>query len=88
MCKYFQYSRAAYYNLEMVRSERRLQPRLGGKKLYFMLQNDIHKIDPHFGRDKFFDLLRDHKLLVERKQKYCKTTNSWHHFHKYKNLAL
>ena len=71
----------------MVQRERRLQPRLGGKKLYFMLRSDIHKIAPNFGRDKFFDLLREHKLLVERKSKYCKTTHSWHHFHTYKNCV-
>jgi transposase InsO family protein len=101
MCKYFKHNRGAYYKslrqqakvcysesiiVEMVQRERRLQPRLGGKKLYFMLRSHIHEIDPHFGRDKFFDLLRRYNLLVERKRKYCKTTNSWHHFHKHKNL--
>ena len=100
MCKYFQCTREAYYKslrqqensyysdeiiLEMVQSERRLQPRLGGRKLYFMLSPYIHEIAPHFGRDKFFALLRKHKLLVEPKRKFCKTTNSWHHFHKYSN---
>ena len=29
--------------------------------------------------------MREHNLLVERKRKYCKTTHSWHHFHKYNN---
>jgi len=69
----------------MVLKERHLQPRLGGKKLYFMLRSSIHEIDPHFGRDKFFDFLRERNLLVKRKQKYCKTTHSWHHFHRYNN---
>jgi len=71
----------------MVRQERRLQPRLGGRKLYFMLSSDIHKIDSYFGRDKFFDLLRRYDLLVEPRRQYCKTTHSWHHFHKHKNLV-
>jgi transposase InsO family protein len=69
----------------MVQRERRLQPRLGGRKLYFLLSDSIHEIDPNFGRDKFFDLLRKYKLLVEPRRNYCKTTNSWHHFHKYGN---
>jgi len=101
MCLYFGYSRWAYYKslkteekesvsesliLDLVLQERRLQPRIGGKKLYFMLSSDIHSIAAHFGRDKFFDLLRDNDLLVERKRQYCKTTHSWHHFHKYGNL--
>ena len=69
----------------MVLKERRLQPRLGGKKLYFMLCDAIHEFDVHFGRDKFLALLGKHNLLVERKRKYCKTTHSWHHFHRYEN---
>jgi transposase InsO family protein len=101
MCTYFQYTRSAYYKslieqeesdfsesmiLEMVHRERHLQPRLGGKKLYSLLGSDIHRIVPHFGRDKFFSLLGKHGLLVERKRQYQKTTHSYHHFHKYGNL--
>jgi transposase InsO family protein len=101
MCKYFQISRAAYYKslkteedacfsekmiVELIHRERRLQPRLGGKKLYWLLGPEIHRIAPHFGRDKFFALLRDCDLLVSRKRQYRKTTHSYHHFHKYGNL--
>jgi hypothetical protein len=101
MCRYFQYTRAAYYKslqsdervvfsdamiLDLIHRERRLQPRLGGRKLYWLLREDIHQISPHIGRDKFFSLLRKHDLLVERKRQYRKTTHSWHHFHKYGNL--
>jgi transposase InsO family protein len=102
MCQYFGYTRSAYYKslhceqeivfsevliLEMIHRERGLQPRLGGKKLYWMLGEDIHRIAPHVGRDRFFSLLRRHDLLVERKRQYQKTTNSYHHFHKYGNLV-
>jgi transposase InsO family protein len=38
------------------------------------------------GRDSLFDILREHHMLIRRKKAYCKTTNSYHHFHKYKNL--
>jgi transposase InsO family protein len=101
MCAYFQYSRAAYYQslkeqsavcfsesliVDMVRRERHLQPRLGGKKLYWILSGDIHRMVPHFGRDKFLSLLRKYDLLVERKRQYHRTTHSYHHFHKYGNL--
>lgn len=100
MCDYFQYTRSAYYKslkdyeverfsenliLDLIREERRQQPRLGGKKLYWMLSPEIHSINPHLGRNKFFDLLRKNDLLVERKRQYQKTTNSYHHFHKYDN---
>jgi len=38
------------------------------------------------GRDKFFELLDKGNLLVKRKKKYVTTTDSYHHFHVYKNL--
>lgn len=38
------------------------------------------------GRDKFFDLLRKHNLLVKRRRCYVRTTNSMHRFRVYKNL--
>jgi putative transposase len=37
------------------------------------------------GRDKFFDLMRDEGLLIRRKRKYVKTTNSEHGFRVYSN---
>jgi transposase InsO family protein len=100
MCRYFQYTRAAYYKslndreesclqesliLELVHRERHLQPRLGVRKLYSILGSDIHSFAPDIGRDKFFSLLRQHDLLVARKRHYRKTTNSYHHFHRYGN---
>lgn len=60
-------------------------PRLGGKKLYHLLKNDLHKIDSGLGRDKFFDLLGKNKLLVKRGKKYVYTTDSFHRFNVYKN---
>jgi putative transposase len=45
----------------------------------------LDKLQGSIGRDKFFDILRKHGLLVKRRKKYATTTNSWHRFHKYKN---
>jgi len=39
------------------------------------------------GRDKFYTFLRNHRLLVPRTKRFHITTNSNHHFHKYKNLV-
>lgn len=39
------------------------------------------------GRDNFFDLLRDNKLLVRKTKRNVYTTNSKHHFHRYANLV-
>jgi putative transposase len=44
-------------------------------------------MDLKVGRDKLFDILRDHDMLVKRKKASCKTTDSYHRFHKYKNLV-
>jgi len=38
------------------------------------------------GRDSLFNLLRANDMLVKRKKASFKTTNSYHHFHKYNNL--
>lgn len=58
---------------------------IGGKKLYHLLKDDLHKIDRGLGRDKFFDILRRKKLLVKRRKKYVYTTDSFHRFRVYKN---
>jgi putative transposase len=58
---------------------------IGGKKLYKLLKPDLDKLEDSIGRDKFFDILRKHGLLVRRRKKYVTTTNSYHRFHKYKN---
>lgn len=59
--------------------------RIGGKKLYRLIYKDLQQIDYPVGRDKFFDVLRKHDLLVKRRKRYEKTTNSYHRFYKYKN---
>jgi transposase InsO family protein len=62
---------------------RRHHPRMGGKKLYYLL-GDLSK-SLHIGRDKFYALLRDSDLLVKKKKSGVRTTNSYHRFHVYKN---
>lgn len=71
--------------IELVQQIRRNNKRMGGKKLYRLLQADIHRIDASMGRDKFFDLLRQWDLLVQRHRKYAVTTQSHHRFRIYKN---
>lgn len=73
--------------LEKVKQIRVSQKRLGGKKLHEMLfpTFKLHKIK--LGRDRFFDLLAEHGMLVrQRKRKYARTTDSNHPFKKYPNL--
>ena len=99
LCAYFKCSRNSYYKrikakeielmfesflLDLVLRERKLQPRIGGKKLYYLLKEEIHLLDSHFGRDKFLRFLSAHDLTIKKKS-YTKTTDSFHRFHKYKN---
>lgn len=71
--------------LSLVHQQRHLQPKIGGKKLYKLLRADLEQLSEPIGRDKFFAVLRKHDLLVKRKKKYVRTTESWHYYHKYKN---
>lgn len=70
--------------IKLVQEIRRYQPRIGGKKLYKLLKDDLGRLNT-IGRDKFFDILRERRLLVERRKKYVTTTDSYHRFHKYNN---
>lgn len=72
--------------VELVHAIRHYQPKIGGKKLYSLLKQDIDRIsEEKIGRDKFFDILRSQDLLVKRKRKYIHTTDSFHRFRVYKN---
>ena len=60
--------------------------RTGGIKLYTELKQDFINQNIKIGRDKFYDVLRIHNLLVPKLKNYVTTTNSKHQFRKYKNL--
>ena len=53
--------------LELVRAERRHQPRLGVRKLYHMLGGELTAAGVKMGRDRLFEELSKAGLLVERK---------------------
>lgn len=74
--------------LELVRDWRKLMPRIGGRKLHSLLEQDFESLEYKLGRDAFFDVLREYDLLVKRRKSYVKTTNSFHRFRVYKNLIL
>jgi len=72
--------------IRMVKTERKVQPRVGTRKLHSTLSDDFSEANLKIGRDRLFDILRAKNMLVKRKRAYAKTTNSYHHFHKYNNL--
>jgi transposase InsO family protein len=71
--------------LERVKAIRKRHSKLGTIKLRTVLSSELKNCGRGFGRDKFFDLLRYHDLLVKRRRKYAITTNSDHPFYKHKN---
>jgi len=72
--------------VKMVLEIRTQMPRIGAKKLYYLLGNDLKALK--IGRDKFIDILRANHLLILPKRSYHITTNSHHRFRKYKNQLL
>jgi transposase InsO family protein len=72
--------------LELVRRERQVQPRLGGRKLLHLLQTDLKEAEVEIGRDRFFELLAEHDLLVSPKSGTPHTTNSRHCLPVFHNL--
>src|SRR5437870_4056857 len=72
LCLLSGYSRQAYYKRRIVNQEeplkehliiqqvigyRKLQPRIGGRKLYFLLQSFMDQHHISMGRDSFFNML-------------------------------
>ena len=72
--------------LELVRRERQVQPRLGGRKLRHLLRADLEEAGVDVGRDRFFELLAEHELLVVPKAGIPHTTNSRHSLPVFHNL--
>ena len=63
-------------------------PRIGGKKLYYLIKPNITKLGIKCGRDKFFRILRHERLLVKKRKNYIVTTQSYHRFSKHPNRIM
>jgi transposase InsO family protein len=59
---------------QLVKAERSLQPRLGGRKLFKILTPLLKNEGIKLGRDRFFDILREKGLLVPPLPKSSRTT--------------
>ena len=101
LCKLFGKTRHAYYDalwrrkdeslqdeivLQLVKEIRQKQPKIGTRKLQFMLKDKLSEHKIQIGRDGLFDLLAEHKLLVKKRKRRAITTNSHHWMKKYDNL--
>lgn len=102
LCLLSGYSRQAYYKrrlleehvplkedllVQQVIGYRELQPRIGGRKLYFLLGPfmKLHRLG--IGRDSFFRMLGKYGLLNKRRRGKPQTTDSNHWMKKYPDLA-
>jgi len=71
----------------LVRRERCLQPKLGTRKLLGMLRPELADAGISIGRDRFFMLLKCHRLLIPKARARAPvTTDSRHRFREYRNL--
>jgi len=102
LCRLFGYSKQAFYKKKdnhlqkayerkivksLVIDIRRQLPRIGTRKLYFMIEKSLRGRNIKIGRDKLFRILKEEYLLVGKRRKYTKTTNSKHWLRKYPNTA-
>lgn len=72
----------------LVQRERRLQPRLGTRKLYHVLKPELEQAGVRLGRDRMFEELRKRELLLEPvAAQYPRTTYSYHNLPVFRNLA-
>jgi putative transposase len=100
-CRLFGISRQAVYQAKqratyraqelakikpLVDAVRMQMPRLGTRKLYYLLKSEFVRQEIKVGRDALFDYLRSEYLLIKPKKNYTKTTHSKHWLRKHPNL--
>lgn len=73
--------------VNLVRQERRMQPRLGARKLLHLVKPELQANGVKIGRDRFFSLLLENELLIEPKPSRPRTTNSRHSLPVFRNLV-
>lgn len=70
----------------MVLEIRMEQPRIGTRKLYYLLNKRFEEEGIKIGRDALFAYLRREDMLIKPLKSYTKTTNSKHWLRKHPNL--
>ncbi len=101
LCGWFGQSRQAYYKrlqqgfqealeeeliIKEIKKIRTIHPMVGGLKLFVLLNSFLKSHGIKMGRDALFNLLSANYLLIKRRKRSVKTTNSMHWLRKYKNL--
>ena len=68
----------------MVNEIRIKMPKIGTRKMYFLLQEELSELS--VGRDKLFTILKSNHMLIKPSRSYHITTNSHHRFKRHKNI--
>lgn len=63
-------------------------PRIGVRKIYYLLKEKLNSMSIKIGRDALFNFLKAEKMLVKPIKNYTKTTNSKHWLRKHPNLLI
>jgi len=102
LCKLIGKTRQAYYKtrnkkeaqlfeasiiVELVRRERDIAKRVGARRLLLILEDELLAHNIKLGRQKFIEILRENGLLVKRRKRKPKLTDSRHKLPHYPNKA-
>lgn len=102
LCGLFGKTRQAFYDQSWRSSDEQLQEafiidkvktirlyikEIGGVQLYNMIKPELQLHAIPLGRDRFYELLRKHDLLIKRKKRYIITTDSNHPYYKWPDLT-
>ena len=102
LCDLAGYSRQAYYQecrarqkrsvdedaiVSLVNALRKLHRRMGTRKLLFLLEPTLKEFGVSIGRDRLFTVLRRRGLLVKRRRRGTRTTDSRHGWYTWPNLV-
>lgn len=72
----------------IVHEIRQIMPMIGTRKLIQQLAIPLKEHGIKIGRDQLFELLRYNSLLVRRRRRMVKTTDTHHWLKKYLNLTI
>lgn len=75
------------YILDFVQKIRSDLPRIGGKKLYYLINQQADRSQFKFGEKRFFEVLRNHNLLIKRNKRHVRTTDNCLWAKQYPNLV-
>lgn len=103
LCTLFGKTRHAYYDhqwrkqddflkeeliLQLIYEIRQTLPKIGTRKLHYMVNQKLTEHSLEAGRDYLFNLLSKRKLLIRNRRRRIITTDSKHWMRKYSNLTL